>query len=517
MRYGPWSGAIRCWRRAWTVGMTGLPLLSGCTSPGRPAPHMFDYGGTAVTWAERVPPTGVHQASYTAETPRADPAPPPSQSSPLAGAAELTEAAVVECVLARNPTVAQMAAAWQAAAARYPQVTSLEDPRVGGFVGPGSIGSPNVDFAYRIEVSQAVPYCGKRELRGQNALREANAAGAEVEDTRLQLIEAARSAFADYFLVGRATEVGEENLKLLGQFRENALSRFKAGQASQQDALQAEVAIARQRERLLTLDRQRKVAQARLNTLMHLPPDQPLPSPPKQLDTLPALSPAAELRAQAVDRRPDVAALRERAAADEAAVELALREYKPDFEVMAAYDAWWQSPEKALRPMLGVRANLPVRYLRRGGAVAEAQARLAQRRAELARVIDRVNFEVQEAYEQAAESEKVLALYKETTLPAARRNVELAMSDYTVGNVPFLNLIDAQRNLVELRDRQFEASAEALRRRAALDRATGALGLAATPPKADQTLPQPRRLPESPVPPPKSDAAPSGRGGTSTP
>jgi outer membrane protein TolC len=338
-----------------------------------------------------------------------------------------------------------------------------------------------VDFAYRVEASQAFPYPGKRDLRGRNALHEANAAGADLEDVRLQLVEAARAALADYYLAGRATEVAEENLKLLGQFRENALARFKAAQASLQDSLQAEVAIARQRERLLVLDRQRAVARARLNALLHLPPDHPLPPPPKQFDAPPDLPSAAELREWAVRRRPDVQALVQRVAADEAAVELALREYKPDFEVMAAYDAWWQPRERDLRPMVGVRSNLPVRFARRGGAVAEARARLAQRRAELARLTDRVNFEVQEAYEQVRESERVLDLYEETALPAARRNVELAVSEYAVGRVPFLNLVEAQRDLVELRDRYFEAAAESLRRRAALERAAG--GPAAPPPR----------------------------------
>jgi cobalt-zinc-cadmium efflux system outer membrane protein len=392
---------------------------------------------------------------------------------PFENASELTEGELIEAVLLRNPTLDQMTAAWRAAAARYPQVTSLDDPRVGGYVGPGSIGSPNVDFAYRVEVSQAFPYPGKRQLKGENALREADAAGADVENTRLQLVEAARSALADYFLVTQATDVGEENLKLLQRFHRDALSQFRVGKVSLQDSLQAEVAIARQRERLVTFERQRKVAQARLNTLMHLPPDHPLPPPPKKLDAASPLAPIAKLRERAIHQRPDIRAVMQRVAAEEASVALAMKEYKPDFEAMAAYDAWWQSPERALRPMVGLRANLPVRFARRSGAVQEAEARLAQRRAELARLTDRVQFETQEAFEQVRESERVLELFEKTTLPAARRNVELAISEYAVNKVTFLSLIEAQRNLVELRDRYYEVMAELLRRQAALERVTG--------------------------------------------
>lgn len=448
----------------------------------------------------------VRQASFS-NPGNPQPAAPPTPA--FAGAAEVTAEQVVAEVLARNPTVAQMTAAWQAASARYPQVTSLDDPRFGAAFAPASIDRPNMDFGYSLEVSQALPYPGKRQLRGRAALHEAAAAGAEVDDVRLQLAEAARTAFAEYFLAERATEVNEENLRLLREFRQNALARFRTGQTSQQDVLQAEVAIARQGERAVTLDRQRKVARARLNTLMHLPPDSPLPPTPKEVAPPGPLPPVADLRAQAV-RRPDVAALEQRIGAEQAAVALALKEYNPDFEVMAGYNQMWAETE--MRPMVGVRMNLPTRLRRRDAATAEALARVAQRQAELARLVDQVHFQVQEAYEQVAESERVLRLYDETTLPTARRNVELAQAEYAVGRIPFLSLIEAQRELVMLRDRYFEVTAEALRRRAALERATGASLAPSGQPPAPPATPGKGAEPPKPAP-----VAPPGRGGPAAP
>src|SRR5262249_31672106 len=156
-----------------------------------------------------------------------------------------------EQVLARNPSLAQMIAAWQAAAARYPQVVSLEDPMVTGRLGPGSFGSNNVDFAYMVEVSQKLPFPGKLALRGQNALAEANAAEQNVDDMRLQLVESAKIAFFDYLLAHRALEVNAESLKLLQGARADAESRYENGKADQQDMLGAEVEIGRERERRL--------------------------------------------------------------------------------------------------------------------------------------------------------------------------------------------------------------------------------------------------------------------------
>jgi len=393
--------------------------------------------------------------------------------SPFASLAELSPEALVQEVLARNPSLVQMTAAWQAATARYPQVTSLEDPMFGAYMGPASIGSRDVDFAYRLEVSQKIPFPGKRGLRGQNALAEAGAAGNEVEDMRLQLVESARLAFADYYLVFRAKEVNEEGLRLLQELRKSAEQRFRAGQVPQQDVLQADVEIGRQRERLLVLERLRRVSVARINTLMHLPPDLPLPAAPKEIRTGGAPPDAATLRELALSRRPDLQALNNRIAAEQAALGLARKEVCPDIEVMAAYDAFWQTEEKDLRPQIGVKLNLPIYKGRRYGAISEAEGRLLQRRAELDRQIDQVNFDVQQAFEQVRESEQTVALYQKTILPAANENVKGAQAAYTAAKVPFLTLSEAQRNAVMLRDRYFEAIAEHYRRLATLERVIG--------------------------------------------
>lgn len=403
--------------------------------------------------------------------------PPPnglrSPRQSLEGLTTLTAEDVVRVVLERNPTLDQMRATAEAAAARYPQVTSLDDPTFAFTTAPGSAGATHANYATRVEVAQKLLYPGKRGLKGDAAKADARAAAEDVEDARLQLTEAARSALADYYLAVKATVVAEENAKLLTEFRKNAEARYKAGQGQQQDVLQADVEIARQDERLVSLRRARLVAVARLNTLMHLPPDGPLP-PPGDAGGAVTLPDVVKLREAALGR-PDVRAVVARVAAEESTLALALREYKPDVEVMAAYDGFWQGPGgPPLQWQVGLRTNLPVRYGRRGGAVEEARAKVAQRRAELARLTDRINFEVQEAFERVREADEVVKLYESKVLPAAAANVKEAQAGYTNNRVPFLNLIEAQRNAVGLRDRYYEAVAEAARRRAALERAVGA-------------------------------------------
>jgi outer membrane protein TolC len=394
---------------------------------------------------------------------------------PLPAASELTAEFVIEQVLARNPTLAQMAAAVDAAAARYPQVTSLDDPSFSTWLAPGSLGSNKVNDSARVEVTQKFPFPGKRSLRGEAALAKTAAAGSDLDDTKLQLVESARMAFADYYLVERSLEVNEEGLKLLGEFKKNAETRYQTGQAPQQDVLQADVETGRQSERKLALERARQVTRARLNTLMNRPADSPLPPPSKGLAKPQPLPETAAIREAALARRPDLRAQQARVAADQAALGLAEREFYPDIEAMAAYDSFWQASDdqQRLRGQVGVRLNLPIRLDRRRAAVAEASAQLAQRRAQLAQQVNQVGLEVEQAIAQVRESEQALKLYEEKILPAARENVKAAQTAYMTGKVPFLSLIEAQRNLIELRDRYNQTGAEYQQRRATLERVSG--------------------------------------------
>lgn len=479
----------RTWS-AWAV--LALVPLAGCVSGSKRAPVPSIAKPQTV---EVITP--LSQPARAPELRQANfeqPAATIHDADPFAGEAELTAERLVAAVLARNPTIAQMTAAAEAAAARYPQVTSLDDPMFGANIGPASIGARDVDFAYRLEASQRLPYPGKRALRGANAQAEARAAADEVEDARLTLTESARSAFADYFLAERALEVNRENLDLLQDFRKDVQARFTRGLVPEQDQLLTDVEIARQQERRLTLERLREVAAARLNTLMHRPPDAKLPAPPRALTPTGPVPEAKALRDLAAARRPDLRALVNRVEAESAALALAEREYKPDFEVMAAYDAFWQKPEEALRPMVGLRMNVPVRHARRHGAVAEAAARLAQRRAEYARLADQVNYEVQQAAAQLRESRQTLELFETTTLPVSRRSVQAARTAYTAAKLPALSVVEAQRTLVGQRERAYEALADYFRRLAALERATGG----PLPEPAREQLPPPKPLAEMP-------------------
>ena len=477
---------MAAWRKAhpW-VGLALAGLLVGCASTAHPKPAV-SLASRSSDVAQKArgpsraepasptenPPPGtsaspVSRVSYESPDAAADPSPDPCD--PFSGQAELSADQLVAEVQRRNPSLQSAAAAWRAAAQRYPQMISLDDPMFGFMIGPHGLGRDD-NGGWMVEASQKVTWQGKRALRGCAAAAEADAMRGEIGDTRLQLTAAAKTALLDYYLARRQAEVNSTTAGLLNQFRAIAKTKYEVNQATEQDVLQADVELANLENRRTELARDEQLAIARINTLLHLEANHRLPLPPAQVP-LPESLPSVQMLQETAQRaRPDLYSQAARVRAEQANLELACKEYWPDPEFAVKYDAFM--PED-MRPQVGMNFNVPLQRTRRSAAVREASERLQQRRAEYQNRLDQVQFEVQSAYHRANQGRQAVGLYREKILPAAQRNLESAQANYTAGKIDFLRLIDAQRQLYAQRDMYYQTLAEYHRRLAELERAVG--------------------------------------------
>jgi outer membrane protein TolC len=372
-------------------------------------------------------------------------------------------------VQACNPSLQAASAAWRAAANRYPQAVSLDDPMFTYMISPNGVGQDN-GGGWMVQASQKIPWAGKRDLRGSAAAAEADVMQGDIGDTRLRLSEAARTAFYDYYLAQREMEVNNSTSRLLHQFREIANNKYQVGQATQQDVLQADVELAGLESRRTEIVRDEQVAMARINTLLHRAADHALPPPPAKVALPASLPPAETLQESAARSRPDLYALQARIRAEQANLALACKEYYPDVNMVAKYDGFMPQD---MRPAVGMDINVPLRYGRRSAAVSEASERVAQRCAEYQQRLDEVRYEVQAGLERATQSGRVVRLYEEKILPATRRSLDAALANYTSGNLDFLRLLDAERQLNTQSEMYYQSIAEYHRRLAELERAVG--------------------------------------------
>ncbi|HVC92655.1 MAG TPA: TolC family protein, partial [Pirellulales bacterium] len=474
-------------------GATSIPqsaariVTPSCVPPGTSGTTSATTDTRQSTAPPRIQPV-VHRRAAATSSAEAGIDPDLYFDQPVLSADEL-----VGQVLLRNRTAQAMVATWRAASQRYPQAVSLEDPMFNSMFAPASFASNQVQPAYILGASQKIPWRGKRPLRGEQAQAEAAGALQDVEDVKLQLAEAARLAFYDYYLVRRQLALNAENMARLVEFRDTARERYEANLARENDLLQAELELADAQRKQFELERMDGIAKARINTLLHRDPGAPLPPPPAALRAGEAPPPVEELRALALARRPDLAALAARIRAERAALALAYKDFYPDLELFARYDSFWQpDSQRDLRSQVGMNMNVPLYRDRRRAAAREAMFNLSRRRAEYEQRVDDVNQEVQAAYEQLRESRRAVELYSSLSLPRAEQNVGAARAGYEAGQEDFLRLVFAQRQFISLRDKYQEAIANYHRRRAELERVIGG-PLPIEP--SGEPIPPGRRLP----------------------
>jgi len=390
----------------------------------------------------------------------------------FAGAAQLDRAALVGAVLARNPDVESARQAWRGALTEYRRATSLEDPMLSCSFAPLSIGGgADVPFGQEIVVEQKIPFPGKRRLAGEVALAEAEAMRSEVDSVRLELALMASNLYDDYYLAARSLEVNQHHGQLLGQMKKSAEAQYVAGQASQQDPLQAEVELANLERDRITLEAERDTSVAQLNGLLRRSPDAPLP-PAAELPAPPGLdADRRELLAQALAHRPELGAAGARIRGGEAAMDLAGREFYPDLGVMGSYNSMWDMPEH--RWMFGITLDIPLQRGRRRAATQAAEARTARARSQDLRLRDQIAVEVARAHVRVLEGARVVRLLDERLVPVARDQVRAALAGFSAGKNAFTAVVDAEKNQREVELQFHAARAELWRRVAALDRAVG--------------------------------------------
>lgn len=397
-----------------------------------------------------------------------------ADEDPFAGAPRLDRERLVQEVLRRNPSLAAARQAWRAALQRFPQETSLEDPSASYGVAPRSIGSSAVRQGHTGELAQRLPFPGKLSLRGEVALAEAEAAESDFEALRRRLAEAASLLFDDYYVIARAIEINDAHSRLLAELREVALARYAAGEAAQQDPLQAEVEHAHRLHDGALLRSELSVTAARIDALLHRRSEAPLPPPPLRLDPpAPEALDTEALLERARRERPELRAADARVRGRRSQVDLARREFFPDVTLVGAWEGLMQESE--LRPVVGISIDLPLRIARRRAALEQARAELSGAASERAALEDEVRFEVTSAALRMQESRHVLHLLDNRLLPAARDRVAAARSGFETGRSGFDALIEAERQLRDAELDREEAVADLSRRNAELQRAVGAL------------------------------------------
>jgi outer membrane protein TolC len=243
--------------------------------------------------------------------------------------------------------------------------------------------------------------------------------------------------------------LSKDTTLVLEQFLRIVESRYAVGQGAQADVFKAQTQLAKMREELLRMERERPVMEAELAKLLGRAGAAsiaaPLPGTPQLRLELEAL------RETALRQRPQLLALRKVIEKNNGSIELARKEYNPDFDVRLSYGQRESMPDGTMRPdmvSLMVAINLPIWGKDKvDPRIAEARSMRDQAQSMYHEQQNEVFAKLRQQVAIAEQSRKSAELYDTAILPQARLAVESALSAYGVNRVDLLMLLDSQMSL----------------------------------------------------------------------
>lgn len=378
-----------------------------------------------------------------------------------------------------NPGVQAAYQRWRRALERVPQATTLPEPKLSLAAYLAEVETRVGPMLGRVGVTQAFPWFGTLDAAGEAAFQESEAAREAFVGERLEVLAQVRGAWFELAWLERALAITRGHQELLAHWESVARSKLETGIGSHADVIRTQVELGKLEDRLRGLEDLRRPLRARLAAGVGLPTDAPLPVPSyplpeprpfdeeRLLEELPATSPVLrrlEFQIESAKQKQVVAG----------------KARYPDFQVGVDYTLIGSAGSPGVRGSgddavaLTLGFSLPFRTRSYDAAEREAEAGWRAARREHQGALDRLAADVEASLYRLRDADRRLELYAKSLVPKGEESVEASDTAYQTGEGAFLDLIDAQRGLLEFELEAARAEADRAQALAELERLTGA-------------------------------------------
>jgi outer membrane protein TolC len=368
---------------------------------------------------------------------------------------------LIAALLESNPEAGSARAARQSRQTRVLQQRSLPDPSLTYRYFAESPETRVGPQQQSLEISQKVPWFGKRATQARRAEHAAAGSAWRARDLERELVAALKRSYFEAAYLQRALAVNSEESELLRRFERIALTRYSTGQGIQQSVIKVQTDVSRLADRETALRAQLKIVIRRIAQLLG-EPDADLRLRPIPLPLVDLELDAALLAREARRDHPSVRAAREWVRADEAWLRRKELDARPDFRFGVSYVDVGDREDAAgvLNPpedngqdtwALMVGIDLPLFRKRIRSGAEEARHGMLARERTLESTRDRLQYSVQESILHLESIDERARLYRDVVVPQAEEALASAEAAYTTNRQSLLDLLDAERVLFQAR------------------------------------------------------------------
>lgn len=384
----------------------------------------------------------------------------------------LTRRQAVAEALAHNPQLEAARQQVDQARARVSEATALPDPSFSAAIadetGPTQFGTAG---SKALGIGMTIPFPTKIHLRGAVAGTDVSASEFAYTQSRQLVASQTIQAYDALLVAQRHAQDLAEAKRLSDDFLKKTQARFNAGTAAKIDVIKAQVEVAQAENDLIANEREVSNARAALNRLL----GRVLGASVQMADTLSvpgAPPPLAVLEQQALAQRPEVRSLEAQQAGARMATSLANQYWLPDLSIGVQRD-FVHGITTPYETDIGF--SFPLFFWQHThGEVAESRHHEMELAATSRDLKAQVSEEVQDAHAAATTALRQVLYLRDQLLPEARDAYRIASTSYALGGSSALDVLDAQRTLLDAESQYTDALGAANDARSQLELAIGA-------------------------------------------
>ncbi len=353
--------------------------------------------------------------------------------------------------IAESPKIKMLESKLNSAEQRIPQNSNLPDPEVV----LGLVNLPVNSFSFSqepmtgkmISLSQAFPFPGKLNAAGEVFSVDKELVKLEIEEERNRLRKEVSSLYYDLTFARKAESITDENKTLLESVAEVVNTKYTVSKASQQNVIKNEFQITKLEDKLTDLRAKEKQILAELKELTLLSEDSNFATP--ATNELPGSSfTTNELIMLAKENRPLLKQTELLETKSDRMADLADYDNYPNFKVTLQYN---QRDEIAktntdLKDFLSLMVGFSVPLNYGGKTDAKVEEALSMKEMYSRQYLSNLQLlkiSVETSLEKLASLKNRSQLNEQGLLIQAEQNYSSSLSGYQVGEVEFLNVVDA--------------------------------------------------------------------------
>lgn len=395
-------------------------------------------------------------------------APPPAAQGSAKPHERLTLARALWLAYIYNPELAAFSFEMRVRDARVLQAGLSPNPELGveveNFGGTGEAsGSETTETT--IALSQLIPLGGKIRKRVQVAGFDRELAAWDYEAKRLEVMKEVTRRFVRVLAARERLELAQEEIDLAETVYDVANKRFRAGDTSIVDKTRAEAVLATSRIDIKKAQYELAAARQALSAMWGSVD----PKFDRVVGNLHEIRPVPNWRSLAswISRNPDVARWASEMSKRWAELRLAKAENVPDmtfgFGIRRINQPDGESEDGGTVPVpndtaLVAELSMPLPVLDRNqGNILAAQSDLAKGEQESRAAWIRTQTALAQSYNALLASHTEAAEMRSTVIPALQSAFEGIRKGYRQGKIGYLDLLDAQKSLIDERRRYIEA------------------------------------------------------------